>query len=206
MTTNSESEVARRPGRPRSARAERAILQATLDLLVEEGVDAMTIEGIAARAGVGKTTIYRRWSSKEDVIIAALATIDEKIAIPDTGDTHQDLLDLVNSFVRAAIESPLAPAVSRVAGVAPSNPEILAVFRAGLIEPRQAAVRQVLQRGIERGEVRPDIDLDLVVDLFPAIIVFRMLFSGEWGAIPKKDVAERLIEAIWDGLAVRDVK
>lgn len=203
MTPKIQPDPDRRPGRPRSARAERAILQATLDLLVEEGVDAMTIEGIAARAGVGKTTIYRRWSSKEDVIVAALATIDEKIVIPDTGDTHQDLLELVNSFVRAAVESPLAPAVSRVAGVAPNNPEILAVFRAGLIEPRQAAVRQVLQRGIERGDVRPEIDLDLVVDLFPAIIVFRMLFSGEWGAIPKKDVAERLIEAIWDGLAVR---
>lgn len=173
-----------------------------MELIAQEGVEAMSIEGIAARAGVAKTTIYRRWSSKGEVIVAALKTIDEKIPIPDTGETRQDLVELIDAFMRAAIESPLAPVVARVAAVATSNPEILDVFRSGLMGPRQAAVREVLQRGIDRGEVRPDIDVDLVVDLFPAIIIFRMLFGGEIDALPKVDATPKLLEIIWDGLAV----
>src|SRR5437764_14075432 len=100
MTQTSDQLAARPPGRPRSERADKAIVDATLDLLAEEGgVTGVSIEAVAARAGVGKTTIYRRWPNKEALIIDALAALKEPFPVPRGDSARDDLVALAHAFV-----------------------------------------------------------------------------------------------------------
>jgi AcrR family transcriptional regulator len=203
MTLIDSEQLERRPGRPRSARADRAILQATVDLLVEEGFQAMSIEGIAERAGVGKTTIYRRFDSKEEIVIAALSTMAGEIRIPDTGDTRQDLLLLGQAFRDQSVTSIIFPVMRHIVGTALTNPAVFEAFRTNLLDPRQAAFRTIIERGVERGDLRPDIDIDLLVDLIPGGIFFHVLFKLPPGAPPAHDFTAWLLDDIWRGIAAR---
>lgn len=165
----------------------------------------MSMEGIAARAGVGKTTIYRRWDSKEEVVISALETVKAETDYrpPDTGNTRDDLIALVQGFRQAAAESALAPAAPHVIGAAITSPQLLAIFRERLVEPRQSTMRTILQRGIERGDVRPDIDVDLIVDMIPGTIFFQILIKqNPDGTPPSRELIERLVDSVWRGIAV----
>ncbi len=191
----------RRPGRPRSARADRAILKATVELMIEDGYQALTIEGIAERAGVGKTTIYRRFDSIEEVVIAAFSGMTGEIEIPDTGHTRDDLLWLIQSFRDRTVSSIVFPVMSQVLGTALTNPEVLDAFRTHLLAPRQAALRTVLERGRARGDVRPDCNVDLLVDLIPGGIFFHIFFQSSPDTPPRPDLPERLLDEIWRGIA-----
>ncbi len=194
------SPAPRRPGRPRSDRARRAILDACLQLLVEQGFDGMSIEGVANRAGVGKATIYRRWSSKRDLVAAALASIDDEIRVVDSGNTHDDFVSLVRDFGRVSMSTVLGPMIGRVAGAAVSNPDLMDILRTNLIASRQEVGRRLLRRGIERGEVRPDIDVDLVMDMVAGTALFTVLFHQ----IEPRDIRARLeplVDTIWHGIA-----
>jgi AcrR family transcriptional regulator len=193
----------RRPGRPRSAQADRAILKAAMELLVEDGFEGMSMEGIAARAGVGKTTIYRRWSSKEEVMAAALRRLDEHVAIPDTGRAREDVEGLVAEFVRSAQESVVWPALRRIIGTAVGSPELLEIFWGNVIGPRQAALRTILERGVARGELRADLDIALAVDTLAGAIMFQVLFRPRAGAPLTPELAHRIVEGLWRGFALR---
>ena len=194
-------EVHRPPGRPRSADADRAILRATVDLLAEGGYSGVTMEGVAARAGVGKATVYRRWRSKSALVVDAVSACrDRRWQPPDTGSARDDLLAFVRGFrdvLRSSDAGRLMPAL--VAELARS-PELAAAFRDGFVQPRRARVLEAVRRGVERGEVRPEVDAELVADAVVAMLQHRFLVTGmEIG----DDLPERLIEMLWSGISTR---
>ena len=200
MTANSRSDEARRPGRPRSVRADRAILRATVELLAEIGYPALTIEGIADRAGVGKTTIYRRYDSLEEIIVTAFGQMTGNVEIPDTGDSLEDLRQLGRAFLDRSVAAVMFPILGQIIGTALTNPAILDAFRENLMFPRQDAIRAILERGVDRGDVRPDIDIDLITDLFPGGIIFHILFQLPPGSTPPADFPDRVADVIWNGI------
>ena len=169
---------ARGRGRPRSEQADEAIVGATLRLLAEQGIGGLTIEGVAAAAGVGKTTIYRRWETKEELIVAAVSRLAPPGDPPDTGSVEGDFAALAAGQRRRVEGTPLVTAAPRVLAEAAQHPEIRAGFIAAVIEPVRAAIRTIVVRGIERGELRDDVDVEALVDVMHAIPIYRLLLSG----------------------------
>ncbi len=163
-------------GRPRSEEAHQAILDATLALLVESGFSALTVEGVATRAGVGKATIYRRWPSKVHLVMEAFRQLPGLEEV-DTGSLVGDLAKMLRSYVDILNSTPLAAIVPSLAGERAHNPELSELFDPLLKERRQPII-QALERGVERGEVREDLDLDLAADLIFGPIVMRVFFTG----------------------------
>jgi AcrR family transcriptional regulator len=168
---------ARGPGRPRSAASHAAILRAALELAIEDGLAGMTIEAVAARAGVGKTTIYRRWSSKHELVAAAVRFIAHDLQTPDLGSVRDDYLALAGAAL-ASLAPGALKLMPRLMLEAADDPELFAVCREVLIDPRRAALGAIVARGIERGEVRGDVDIDVAVDVLIAPMIYRALISG----------------------------
>ena len=191
--------VHRPPGRPRSADADRAILRATVDLLADEGYAGVTMEGVAAKAGVGKATVYRRWPSKSALVVDAISACrDVGWQPPDTGSARDDLLAFVRGFgdvLRSSDAGRVMPAL--VAELARS-PELAATFRDGFVQPRRARVLEAVGRGVERGEVRPDVDAELVADAVVALLQHRFLVTE---MEIDDDLPERLLDMLWRGIA-----
>ncbi len=165
-------------GRPRSFAAHEAILQATLDLLATHGFDGLTIEAVAARAGVGKATVYRRWSSKFELVVELLQTVASASPTPDTGDTVEDLRLLMRNMVKGFAHEQYAQVLSGLAAELGRNATMADAFRTNFLGPRRAVALTILQRGIERGDLRADLDLDLVVDALAAPLYYRRMVSG----------------------------
>ncbi len=194
-------ETTRRPGRPRSARVERAILAAALHTLVEDGYEGMSIEGVAARAAVGKATIYRRWAGKEELVGAALLSLNQDVVVPDTGSVREDMHALAGEFHRHTLESPIGPVIGRLVSATITSPGLNAIFQETIFRERRAAARAVIRRGIERGQVRPEIDVEMAVDLLAGPVIMRVLFGGA-AALSEPGFPERLIDLILGGIAV----
>jgi AcrR family transcriptional regulator len=190
---------ARPVGRPREARVDRAIVEATLDLIAERGVYEFRTEDVASRAGVGKGAIYRRYPSKGELVTAAVAAlVDEGIVVPDTGSTRADLLVLMREAVelyRGSLPGRLMP--NLVSAMA-QRPELAGTFRDGYLANRRTALTEVLQRGIERGDLRPDLDLELAVDVLGGPLFYRLLITG--GPIDEQ-LAENVTELMLRGFA-----
>lgn len=159
---------------PRVARSKAAIIDATIELLGERGVADTTIEAIAERSGVAKTTIYRHWDSKPEVVIAAIHTMIQAPVDPDTGDLRRDLESLLGGLAAALTDSRLAPLLPSLIDAAERDPEFAAVHRR-FASGRQRTVRHVLERGLERGELRSDVDLDEVMEHLAGPLFFRRL-------------------------------
>ena len=162
-------------GRPRSEEAHRAILDATLELLVEVGFSALTVEGVANRAGVGKATIYRRWPSKLPLVIEAFGGLPAFEDV-DTGDVVRDLKKMLRSYLDLFNSTQLSAVLPSLAGERAHNPD-LAAFDPVMLDRRQPLIR-ALERGVERGELAEDLDLDLAADLIVGPIAVRLYFSG----------------------------
>ena len=168
---------ARGRGRPRSAEAEQAILDATLRLLGTQGVAGTTIEGVAADAGVGKTTIYRRWPTKTDLILAAISDIVPPGDPPDTGTMAGDMAALAETQRRRLAGSGLSGIVPRVLAESMGDPNLHQDFVDRVVNPFRRMLRLFIERGIERGELRPDLEVEPLVDLLHAIPIYRILMS-----------------------------
>jgi AcrR family transcriptional regulator len=168
------------PGRPRRSATGHAILRATRQILAEGGVHGLTVEGVAQRSGVAKTTIYRRWRSKEDLALAALLeVIREEAPARHLGSTRDalrtylvQLIKNVNSRLYGRI---LRGLISEMA----VDRELALGFREQVLARRITAIRGLLQRGIERGELRRSLDLEIAIDLLLGPIYYRLLMSGE---------------------------
>lgn len=185
--------------RPRSAESHAAILQAALELVVENGLRATTIEGIAARAGVGKTTIYRRWKTKEELFAEALRQVAFELPDPDTGSVRGDILGIVAFNVEHWTPT-VALMMPRLMVEAANDPALLAVMREVLVDPRRNLTKRVLQRGIDRGEIRPDVDLEVAVDVIIGPLVYEILITGaDLGYVAS--VPERVLDTVMQGLA-----
>jgi AcrR family transcriptional regulator len=188
-----------RGGRPRSELAHQAILTAARELLIEQGFAAMRLEHVAARAGVGKATIYRRWASKEALAQDLLANLAEPhIAIADLGNTREELLAAVTNPMRAVTESDFGPVIRALLSQIASNPSIGDPFRATVVAGRRAQIGKVIERGIERGDLRADADAGVATELLVGPVYFRLIFGG----VLDLDFAERIVDSFILGFGV----
>ena len=164
-------------GRPRSIHADQAILQATLDLLAEVGYESMSIEAIASRAGVGKTTIYRRYTSKEELVADAIESLRDDLAIPDTGSFWGDMDILINNATKK-IDSPLGrQTLALIISTASSNPQFAEVYWTKYTKLRREAFSKVLERAKSRGEIHKDANVDLIIDLVSGSLYYALIFK-----------------------------
>ena len=194
---------ARTRGRPRSQEAHQAILAAVIELLGEQGLNGLTIEAVAARAGVGKTTIYRRWGHKNDLIVEAIEQLRPPTdALPDTGSLLGDL-NMMVAVQRERLEASRLPRIMpRVLSEAMEDPELHAAIVTRAVVPIREALARMLQRGIDRGELRDDLDVETTVDVLHAIPVYKLLLSG--GATESiAGVPDQVVPILLDGIRAR---
>ncbi len=191
----------RMPGRPRSEASHQAIIRATLELLLESGYRSLTMEGVRARAGVGKATIYRRWSSKEDLVRDAIVFMHDDLQAPDTGSLRGDFEGMASLVRSAAHRAGAATFMPRLLGETANDPELHAIFYANLVAPRRAQMRTIFQRAMARGEIRDDVDIELMIDLFAGPVIYRLLITrGDLAQLPAID---EQLDALLNGLAPR---
>lgn len=163
-------------GRPRSLELDEAILQAGLDQLAI-GFDRMTMEAVAEQAGVSKATLYLRWSTKEDLVVAVVDRFVSDIAIPDTGTIEGDLLHLMRDAVRV-YRGRAGLVMPGLLSALAHNERLAETLRRRFLEPRRSALRTVIQRGMRRGELRQDIDYEVTLDFLGGPLFYRLLVTG----------------------------
>ena len=197
--TIQEPMTSRPAGRPRSEKAEKAIVEATLDLIAEGmAFSELSIEAIAARAGVGKTTIYRRWSNKEDLVVDALATL--KAPLPDLAgiSVRDDLIALLGLMCRESGQVGARCVMNIALSEADRFPRLTERFVTRVLEPRRQAMRDTISQGIARGELRADLDVEMGM----ALLSGAMLWFTKWGPagdLPD-DLPERIVDEVLAGL------
>jgi AcrR family transcriptional regulator len=197
--SDTAEERGRRPGRPRSAVADAAIVRATLELLLEDGYRALTMEHVRARAGIGKATLYRRYGSKQELVTHAVRHLNQPLETPDTGTVREDILTLARSVLAGAERVQFASFVPRLLADAAGDPEMHAIFYENLVAPRRAVMGAVLRRGVERGELRADLDVELAIDILTGPWVYRLLISGGDPAVYRLDPTV-LLDLVLSGL------
>jgi AcrR family transcriptional regulator len=171
--------VLRRPGRPRDARANEAILDAALEVLAEVGPAGFTVDEVATRAGRGKATIYRRWRSRGALLLdTGHHRLGLQVTDPDTGSVRDDLVAMLGELTRKmrdTLAGKVMPAVMAEATINPEMREVLAAF----VHDRRKPAFTVIRRGVARGELPEGTDVDLVLDLLCGIVYFRVLIADE---------------------------
>jgi AcrR family transcriptional regulator len=191
----SDTDIRRRPG-GRSARVRQAVLEATLAVLGEHGADGFTVSEVAARAGVHETSIYRRWGTRENVIIdALLSTSDELLPIPDTGSLRGDLIAFALSLI-GYLDTALGGTLARALAACSADPAT-AAMRARFWEERHAMAGVMITRAIERGELPKTTDGLLALEGLVAPLHFRALMTGEPS---DEQFATRLVDMLLHGL------
>jgi AcrR family transcriptional regulator len=188
------------PGRPRSARADGVIIDAVLEMLTDGyTADTLSIEAVAAKAGVGKATIYRRWPNKEALIVDAVASLKGPVPKIAGESVRDDLITLLTPMAHtkdnrtAKIMSCLMPELRR-------SSSLLGCYQ-NMVEARRTVMRDVVRRGMRTGELRPDLDVELALTLLSApVIVQNML---HWNpALDTAGLPERVVDAVLAGIAV----
>ena len=173
-----------------------------MQLLAEGDVGSLTVEAVAARSGVAKTTIYRRWRDKwelalDAVMIDELPRFDEPV---DVGNTRTELLTFVNSVVKMLTATPYGPAMQGLVSQIATDPELARVYRDQVVQPRLTQLAPVIARGIARGDLRPGTDVRLIHELLVGPIFYRLLLSG---APLDRGLGPRLVDAILAGFTLR---
>ena len=168
-----------KPGRPRSERARQAVLKAAAELLVDGGMAAVTMEAVAARAGVSKVTVYKWWPSRGAVAVDAYFDhYRQTIVFEDTGDVAQDLQRQMKVMLRA-FSGRAGAIMAELIGQAQSDPALRETLRERWISPRREATLLVLRRAIERGQLRGDLDLEAFMDELYAPLYFRLMLQHQ---------------------------
>ena len=186
-------------GRPRSEAVERAILEGVMRLL-EEGVPLaeLSIERVARTAGVGKATIYRRWSGKEELFVDVIRAAEPPDPeLPGTS-MRDDLVVLVETLRRRGLVSRSSAILHNVYAQMKHSPRIWAAYHANVIVPRRELALEVLRRGQRDGELRPDIDLELANDMFVGTMLVRSVMRPE--ADLPEGLSERIVDTVLEGL------
>jgi AcrR family transcriptional regulator len=185
-------------GRPRDPEIDTAVLKATIAVLSESGYGGFTLEDVARRAGTTKPAIYRRWGNRQRLMIDALSGRLGAIRAPSTGCTLCDLDECLKLFVRAFRRLP--PGVIGPLWVdCAEDPELRAAFLIAVFEPPRVAVRETLERALGSGDLREDVDVEMIVDMVGSLIYYRALF----GHASTSDLEiERAVEALLGGIAV----
>jgi AcrR family transcriptional regulator len=189
--------VRRGRGRPRDPETDKRIVAAAADLMLQRGFDRMTVDDVAARAGVGKATVYRRWPSKQDLAVEAMTELfATEFPEPDTGSIRDDVSESVRNII-AFVNTPQGEAFLRTT-IAESirDPRIAALYREST-ERAEAGGRRTLQRGIDRGEVRPDINVDLALQWLSGLLASRVI-SGR--PLPSLDEVDEYVDWVLHGI------
>jgi AcrR family transcriptional regulator len=173
VSVNAQSPSGPSAGRPRSEEAHKAILDATLELLVEVGFSALTVEGIAQRAGVGKATIYRRWPSKLPLVVEAFGQLPALEEV-DSGNLVEDLTAMLRGYLQLFNQTPLALVLPSLAGERAHNPELSKLLDPVMRSRRQPLIR-AFERAAARGELPAGLDVELAADLVVGPIAVRVM-------------------------------
>jgi len=185
-----------RLGRKRDHSRDAEILRCALDVLAEEGYDGMTIEMVAARAKAGKATLYRRWASKSELVIDAVACMkrtDAKVeSLPDTGSLRGDLVAMIKPHSIEESEKKMR-VMAGLASLLDRAPELVDAVNAAIVEPRTTINRLFFQRAIDRGEIPPDCDVDTLAMVAPSMSAYRAL-------VLKKPVDRPFLVSLVDGV------
>lgn len=195
-----EPKAPRRKGRPRDASADERILAAAAQLILTRGFDNMTVDEVAATAKAGKATVYRRWAGKEDLAFAALEQLyNTQLPVPDTGSLREDL----RTATRQALEfsaSETGRAYLRMTVAESLRDRRVGALYTAAFEGQEAAAREMFQRGIDRGELRPDFRMDIAVDWFAGLMILYAVIDR---AVPSPDEADELIDFMLEGIVAR---
>ena len=185
-------------GRPRSPETRAKILKATYEMLLEVGFMDLTIEGVAARAEVGKPTIYRRWKTKAALAMDAfLEAVSPELAFPDTGKASEDFREQMQKIVKL-MNSPRGDVLASVIGCGQADQELIAAFRENWLTPRRKDAKRIFQRGVERGELKEGKDAEVVIDALYSPLFYRLLLRHQ--PLTKKLVNE-LVDLVMMGVA-----
>ena len=197
---SAEAEVRPVRGRPRSEDSHEAVLGAVLDILDKEGYRALTIEGVARHAGVGKQTIYRWWKSKPELVLEAYANHSaSKLPMPDKGDVTADLASFFSGACKR-LNDISGPTMRGLMADAVYDPGFLEILRDVLIAKRRDALMQVLKRGVARGQLRADADLVVMTDMLLGAVWYRLLVQH---AKLDSRFAKQLVNDCLNGFAPR---
>jgi AcrR family transcriptional regulator len=185
-----------RPGRKRDATRDCAILDAAVEVLAQTGYDGMTIDMVAARAKAGKATVYRRWASKSELVIDAVACLKNSSldldALPDTGTLRGDMIAMIGPHTIEDAERKLK-VMGGLVSMLSTHPELADAAREAIVEPRLRANRFLLQRAIDRGEIRPDCDIETLALVSAAMVAHRTLLL-------RKPVDRAFLISVLDGV------
>jgi AcrR family transcriptional regulator len=197
LLAGDDKRVLRRPGRPRDARADEAILDAALEVLAEVGPAGFTVDEVAARAGCGKATIYRRWRSRGALLLdTGHHRLGLHVTDPDTGSVRDDLVAMLGELggkMRDTLAGKVMPAVIAEAAVNPEMREVLAAF----VHDRRKPAFLAISRGVARGELPEGTDVDLVLDLLGGLVYFRVLVADN---PPDDTVVATVVDTILAGI------
>ena len=184
-------------GRPRSPETREKILKAAYEMLNEVGFMDLTIEGVAAKAEVGKPTIYRRWKTKAALVMDAfLEAVNPEIAFPDTGIAKEDFREQMQKIVKL-MNSPRGEVLANVIGCGQADEELIKAFRDNWLTPRREDAKRIFQRGVERGELGKDIDVEVAIDALYSPLFYRLLLKHQ----PlNQNFVDRLVDAVMNGL------
>jgi AcrR family transcriptional regulator len=187
-------------GRPRSERAQRAVIEAAADLLLEGGLETFTVDAVATRSGVSKATIYKWWPSKGAVALDAFFhAVDTRTRFPETGDIRADLVAHLRSFVRVLRTTPAGRILPSLIAEGQRDRSLGDEFRERWLRPRRDLARDMLRRAQERGELRDGLDLEVVLDQLYGPLYHRMLS----GHLPlQEDLAEKIVGNLLPAIAV----
>ena len=195
-----ECTAARRPGRPRSEQAAHAIHEAAIEAVGERGIDGVSCEDVAARAGVGKATLYRRWPGKEDLLIAAFAALKQPLPEPRGESVRDDLIAMLEVMADDADDPRYAQQYALLHAEGERYPRLVALYKERVIEPRRELIRSVLRRGIAAGQIRPDADVEIAMLALTGAVMIR----GKHDTLPAEPCfATRVVDELLLGLAPR---
>ncbi|HEY4702389.1 MAG TPA: TetR/AcrR family transcriptional regulator, partial [Streptosporangiaceae bacterium] len=176
------------------------IIDASIDLLVRDGYDRLSVEGVATAAGVGKATVYRRWHNKEDLLLAALGSLKSPLPDADTGSVRDDLTALVTVMSQDAVDPARQRQYTLLLGEGEKYPRLMARYAETVVEPRRDIIRSVLRRGIETGQIRPDLDVEVAMLTLTGAAMSR----GRCEIVPHdEEFATRVVDSLLLGLAPR---
>lgn len=204
-TTQTPTEEARKAGRPRSINADRAIIDATLEVFAESGAGGLCIEKVAAKAGVGKATIYRRWPGKEDLLLDAIGAMKSPLPRPKGESVREDLAVLLEALGKESGDPRRARQFALLLGEGASYPRLLERYLETVVEPRRDVVRAVLRRGVATGELREEANIEAAVDMLIGAVLARPRMGRDRADRDRSDRnhARRVVDELLTGLASR---
>jgi AcrR family transcriptional regulator len=186
-----------RIGRPRDEAVSAAITEAVLGLLAEVGFGSMSMDALAARAGVSKASIYRRWASKEDLVIDVIGGLVSRVDIVSTGEIRADLLAVLGRFGAFLSELKAGSIFPRLVGEVHCGSDLGRHYAESVILPKRAILAGLITEAKERGELKEDLDVEIAVDMLTGPVMLRNLMGAFRSADPAGD--EKLVDALLEG-------